>query len=145
MTIVNFTPLTGLVGGLLIDTGASLLLWLNGRIAGISGIVSGALARPGPDRIWRWLFLLGMLAGAAFEFWLWPGQRAFHSGLPWPVLLLAGLLVGLGTNLGGGCTSGHGVCGLARFSPRSLIAVPTFIATGVLTVFVVRHLFGVGS
>lgn len=145
MTIVHFTPISGLIGGVLIGASSSLLLWLNGRIAGISGIVTGALARPSEDSAWRWLFLVGMLVGAVVEFWLWPGNRAFDGGLPWPVFLLAGVLVGFGTNLGSGCTSGHGVCGLARLSPRSLVAVLTFMATGTLTVFIVRHIFGAGS
>ena len=145
MTIVNFTPWTGLIGGLLIGASASLLLWLNGRIAGISGIVAGAAVEPGGDRAWRWLFLAGLLGGAALAFWLVPGSRAFQSDMPWPVFLIAGLVVGFGTRLGSGCTSGHGVCGLGRLSPRSLASVATFMATGVLTVFVIRHLLGVGA
>lgn len=145
MSIVNFTPVSGFAGGLLIGAAASLLLWLNGRIAGISGIVNGALARPGSETTWRWLFLAGLLGGAAIEFWLIPAHRAFESGLSWPMFLLAGVLVGVGTRLGGGCTSGHGVCGLGRLSMRSLVATVTFIATGVLTVFVVRHLLGINS
>lgn len=145
MTIVHFTPVTGLIGGVLIGLSASLLLWLNGRIAGISGIVDGALAAPSGESAWRWLFLLGMLGGGAVEFWLGPGVRGFQTDLPWPVFLLAGGLVGFGTRLGGGCTSGHGVCGLGRLSLRSLAAVLTFMATGTLTVFIVRHVFGVGA
>ncbi|HEX5678932.1 MAG TPA: YeeE/YedE family protein [Alcanivorax sp.] len=144
MTIVNFTPLTGLIGGLLIGASASLLLWLNGRIAGISGIVAGATVESGDDRTWRWLFLVGLLGGAALAFWLVPASRAFQADMPWPVFLVAGLIVGFGTRLGSGCTSGHGVCGLARLSPRSLASVVTFMVTGVLTVFVVRHVLGVG-
>lgn len=143
MTIVNFTPITGVIGGLLIGLSASTLLWLNGRIAGISGIVDGALARPGKETKWRWLFLLGILGGAAIEFWLIPAHRAFHTGLSWPVFLLAGVLVGVGTRLGGGCTSGHGVCGLGRLSTRSLVATVTFLATGAVTVFIVRQVLGV--
>lgn len=145
MTIVNFTPWAGLIGGLLIGASASLLLWLNGRIAGISGIVAGATVEPGGDRAWRWLFLVGLLGGAALAFWLVPGSLAFQSDMPWPVFLVAGLIVGFGTRLGSGCTSGHGVCGLARLSPRSLASVVTFMATGILTVFVIRHLLGVGA
>ena len=118
MTIVNFTPWAGLIGGLLIGASASLLLWLNGRIAGISGIVAGATVEPGGDRAWRWLFLAGLLGGAALAFWLVPGSMAFQSDMPWPVFLVAGLIVGFGTRLGSGCTSGHGVCGLARLSQR---------------------------
>ena len=145
MTIVNFTPWAGLIGGLLIGASASLLLWLNGRIAGISGIVAGATVGPGGDLAWRWLFLAGLLGGAALAFWLVPGSLAFQSDMPWPVFLVAGLIVGFGTRLGSGCTSGHGVCGLARLSPRSLASVATFMATGILTVFVIRHLLGVGA
>ena len=145
MTIVNFTPWAGLIGGLLIGASASLLLWLNGRIAGISGIVAGATVEPGGDRAWRWLLLAGLLGGAALAFWLVPGSLAFQSDMPWPVFLVAGLIVGFGTRLGSGCTSGHGVCGLARLSPRSLASVATFMATGILTVFVIRHLLGVGA
>ena len=145
MTIVNFTPWAGLIGGLLIGASASLLLWLNGRIAGISGIVAGATVEPGGDRAWPWLFLAGLLGGAALAFWLVPGSLAFQSDMPWPVFLVAGLIVGFGTRLGSGCTSGHGVCGLARLSPRSLASVATFMATGILTVFVIRHLLGVGA
>lgn len=145
MTIVNFTPLTGFAGGLLIGIASSVLLWLNGRIAGISGIVDGALAKPGKEAIWRWLFLLGMFGGAGIEFWLIPARRAFETGLSWPVFLLAGVLVGFGTRLGGGCTSGHGVCGLGRLSGRSLVATATFLITGVLTVFIVRHVLGINS
>mgnify|MGYP003148089628 FL=1 len=145
MTIVNFTPWAGLIGGLLIGASASLLLWLNGRIAGISGIVAGATVEPGGDRAWRWLFLAGLLGGAALAFWLVPGSLTFQSDMPWPVFLVAGLIVGFGTRLGSGCTSGHGVCGLARLSPRSLASVATFMATGILTVFVIRHLLGVGA
>lgn len=145
MIIVNFTPMSGFAGGLLIGAAASLLLWLNGRIAGISGIVNGALGRPGRETFWRWLFLLAMLGGAAVEFWLLPAHRAFETSLSWPGFLLAGFLVGVGTRLGGGCTSGHGVCGLGRLSARSLAATSTFIATGILTVFIVRHVLGIGS
>lgn len=143
MNIVHFTPFYGLAGGLLIGTAASLLLWLNGRIAGISGILAGVLMRPGNEAGWRWLFLAGMLGGASIEFWLIPARRAFETGLSWPMFLLAGVLVGIGTRLGGGCTSGHGVCGLGRLSARSLVATATFLITGVVTVFLVRHVFGV--
>ena len=143
MTIINFTPVSGLIGGLFIGVSATLLLWLNGEIAGVSGIVDGALHRPNKASTQDWLFLLGLLGGAAIEFWLVPGHRAFHAALPWPVFLLAGLLVGYGTAMGCGCTSGHGVCGLGRLSMRSLVATLTFMATGTLTVFILRHLFGV--
>ena len=139
MNIVDFTPASGFIGGLFIGVSSSLLLWMNGRIAGISGIVDGALARPAGEAAWRWLFIAGLLGGAAIEFWLIPGHRAFVSPLSWPVFLIAGVLVGFGTRLGSGCTSGHGVCGISRFSTRSLAAVATFMFTAARTVLVVRH------
>ena len=143
MNIVDFTPASGFIGGLFIGIASSLLLWMNGRIAGISGIFNGAMARSSGDATWRWLFIAGLLGGAAIEFWLVPGQRAFASSLSWPVFLIAGVLVGFGTRLGSGCTSGHGVCGLGRLSARSLAATLTFLVTGAATVFIVWQLLGV--
>lgn len=131
--------LPSLAGGLLIGLSAALLILLNGRVAGISGLVAG-LARPGGRRLADAAFLLGLILGAPLLALLtghWPEMR-IAAGLP--VLALAGLLVGFGTRLGSGCTSGHGVCGLARLSPRSLAAVLVFLATGVLTVSAVRVL-----
>lgn len=126
-----------IIGGALIGLSASLYWSLNGRIAGISGILGGALQSRGADRSGRVAFLLGLLlAGIGFAVFT---NRIALPPLPLLPLAAAGLLVGLGTRLGGGCTSGHGVCGLSRFSPRSLAAVLTFMATGALTVFVVRH------
>ena len=129
--------LPALGGGLLIGLSAAMLLLLNGRIAGISGLVAG-LARPGA----RWradaAFLIGLVLGPPLFALLaghWPVMRIAAG---WPVLALAGLLVGFGTRLGSGCTSGHGVCGLARLSPRSMVAVLVFLATGMLTVALVR-------
>lgn len=129
----------GLVGGLLIGISALLLLAFNGRIAGISGIAGGLAfdAKTG-DRSWRGLFLLGLLAGAALAALL-PIPAPAASMLHWLPLAGAGLLVGFGTRLGMGCTSGHGICGLARLSKRSFVAVLTFMAFGFLTVFVIRH------
>jgi uncharacterized membrane protein YedE/YeeE len=131
----------GLTGGLLIGLAAALLLLVNGRIAGISGILGGLLTANSPsERFWRGAFIIGLVCGAAIYSWL-------HGGLPLQLqagnslLLLAGVLVGFGTRLGSGCTSGHGVCGLARRSPRSLSATATFIACGMLTVYVMRHVF----
>lgn len=129
--------LLAILGGALIGLSASLFWTLNQRVAGISGILSGALLRQTAERWVSVAFLIGLLiAGVAFA--------AFSNRVPVPTLPLlplaaAGLLVGFGTRLGGGCTSGHGVCGLSRFSVRSLVAVVTFMATGVITVFVVRH------
>ncbi|MFC6739640.1 YeeE/YedE family protein [Methylobacterium tardum] len=133
------TYLPALAGGLLIGLSATLLLLLNGRIAGISGLVAG-LGRPGARRWTDAAFLLGLALGPPLFALLagqWPQMR-IAAGLP--VLALAGLLVGFGTRLGSGCTSGHGVCGLARLSPRSIVAVLVFLATGMLTVAAVRGL-----
>lgn len=139
---------SALLGGMLIGLAASLLLLLNGRIAGISGILAGTLRGPGreaPARSWLasdWpvgaLFLLGLLLGPPLYrlgFGAWPALRLEASA---GLLVVAGLLVGIGTRLGSGCTSGHGVCGLARLSPRSLVAVGVFLATAVVTVFLQR-------
>lgn len=132
--------LAGLAGGVLIGLSATLLLWLNGRIAGISGIAGGALFGPRGERAWRLTFLAGLVLAGALTMHAMAGGRPLPGPTASPLLLVAaGLLVGYGTSLGGGCTSGHGVCGLARLSKRSLVAVPVFIATAMLTVFVVRH------
>jgi len=137
----QFTPWPSLAGGALIGLAAGGLVLLCGRIAGISGIIGGLL-RPRPGEIgWRAAFLAGLLVAP----WLWRGVVALPAaviGTPWWMLLPAGLLVGFGTRLGSGCTSGHGVCGLARLSPRSLAAVVSFMAAGFLTVFTVRHVLG---
>jgi uncharacterized protein len=131
--------LAPLGGGALIGASAALLLLANGRIAGISGIVGGLLGPAGRDSVWRAAFLVGLLLGPVL-FRLaaghWPEVRIEAA---WPAIAVAGLLVGYGTRLGSGCTSGHGVCGLARLSPRSAAAVATFMATAIVTVFLVRH------
>lgn len=131
----------GLVGGLFIGAASVLLLLLNGRIAGISGILGQIItASPLAERGWRLAFIFGLVAGAAL-------YSAFTGGLSLQLqasgskLIVAGLLVGFGTRIGSGCTSGHGVCGLARRSPRSMAATLLFIAAAVITVFVTRHLF----
>jgi uncharacterized membrane protein YedE/YeeE len=141
--MTHFTPYTALGGGVLIGAAAVLLLYLNGRIAGISGILNGALARHKGDTAWRVAFLLGMMAGGGAFWWLTPHAFEPRQGFPVPMLLVAGFLVGFGTRLGSGCTSGHGVCGLGRRSLRSLVATATFVGFGMLTVYVTRHLLGV--
>lgn len=143
MTIdwLHFTPMSALLGGALIGLSAALLLLLNGRIAGISGIVGGLLQGPKKDDVaWRVAFVLGLIAAPLL-------YQAF-SALPESIietgdasLIVAGLLVGLGSRLGSGCTSGHGVCGISRLSPRSIVATMTFMATGFMTVYVMRHLW----
>ena len=133
--------LAGLLGGVLIGLSASLLLLLNGRIAGISGIVNGLTGpRPQDDWAWRAAFLLGLTGAGGIAMHLL-GQRASSPAPLW-ALLLAGVLVGFGTSLGNGCTSGHGVCGLGRLSKRSFVAVMTFMATAIATVGVVRLMGG---
>ena len=138
----NFTPVSALGGGVLIGLASVWLLAANGRIAGVSGIlhglVGGMSAQPPGDRAWRAAFVAGLIvAGFAWHF-LVGGFPSREIGLGW--VAAAGLLVGFGTRLGGGCTSGHGVCGLGRFSLRSLVAVIVFMAAGMAATFVVRHL-----
>jgi len=138
----NFTPVSALIGGGLIGLSAAILLAVNGRLAGISGIMAGLVPPSRDDATWRVLFIVGLLGGAAA--WLVAsGGPAIEFDVGWPVVVIGGLLVGVGTRIGAGCTSGHGVCGLARLSPRSIVATGTFVGVGALTVFVSRHLIGV--
>jgi uncharacterized membrane protein YedE/YeeE len=138
--MTDFTPWTALAGGALIGLSAALLLWFNGRIAGVSSIAAGLLG--GSGRVWRLLFLAGLVLGAALFGALGPPTTAPRPSPGTALLIAAGLLVGYGTSWSGGCTSGHGVCGLARLSLRSLVAVGVFLLTAIATVFVVRHLPG---
>ena len=138
---LHFTPWASLAGGILIGLAAALLLLANGRVAGISGILGGLLRPARGDLAWRVAFLAGLFLAPLV--WLtlrvMPPAQIDHS----PALLaLAGLLVGLGTRFGSGCTSGHGVCGIARLSPRSLTATACFMVAGIVTVFIVRHVLG---
>ena len=140
----NFTPLPSLIGGVLIGLASVWLLAANGRIAGVSGILHGLFAQPPGDRLWRLFFILGLVtAGIAWHAYAGPAPAREGFGLGWAAA--AGLLVGFGTRIGGGCTSGHGVCGLGRLSLRSLVAVAIFMATGVVTAVIVRHVIGVAS
>lgn len=140
-----FTPWSSLAGGVLIGLAASMFVLLNGRIAGISGVLGGLLGGPfrppRGDVAWRLAFVAGLVAAplAYLVVGAWPALR-IDAG--WGTVVAAGLLVGVGTRYGGGCTSGHGVCGLSRFSPRSLVATLAFMAAGFVTVFVVRHMAG---
>ncbi len=139
---LHFTPWSALAGGALIGLAAALYVLFNGRIAGISGLLGSLLARGGEGRGEKALFLLGLLLAPL----LWQVFAAlpvieFQGG--WLSLLLAGLLVGVGTRYGAGCTSGHGVCGISRLSPRSLVATLAFMASGFATVYVLRHGLGV--
>jgi len=135
---IHFTPWTSLAGGLLIGLAAAVFVLFNGRIAGISGILGGLL-RPAPgDSAWRLAFLAG-LAAAPLVYALFAPLPAMRIDAGDGTLVAAGLLVGIGTRYGAGCTSGHGVCGLSRLSPRSLAATLSFMLAGFITVFVLRH------
>lgn len=129
----DFTPISALVGGVIIGLSATLLLVGSGRIAGISGILGGLLVPTRGDRLWRGLFMLGLLIAGGVAAAVAP-ESIGSSPRSLPVLAAAGLLVGVGTRIGNGCTSGHGVCGISRLSPRSLVATITFIAAGMLVV-----------
>jgi uncharacterized membrane protein YedE/YeeE len=135
----SFTPISALLGGALIGLAAALLLLLNGRIAGISGILGGLLERGATDRGERLAFLGGLIAGPVLFAWV-VARPAISIDASAVTIIAAGLLVGYGTRLGGGCTSGHGVCGVARLSPRSLIATAVFMAAGIAAVYAMRHL-----
>ena len=137
----SFTPWSALIGGLIIGIAAAMLALLNGRVAGISGIVGGLLRPSFPDDTWRAAFIAGLIAA--------PLLYATFASLPpiivesgYPMLVIAGLLVGVGTRYGAGCTSGHGVCGLSRLSLRSILATVVFMLAGFATVYVVRHVIG---
>lgn len=133
-----FEPLNGLTGGILIGLSVVLLLFTLGRIAGISGIVAGALTQRGPEQYWRLAFLAGMFLAAIFyKAFLGGFEVQTQLGSGW--MIVAGLLVGFGTRLGSGCTSGHGVAGLSRLSPRSIVATLTFMAAAVVTTNIIRH------
>lgn len=136
-----FEYTTPLIGGLLIGTAAVALLLFLGRIAGIAGIAWGAISAQ-PDNAWRWLFIVGLIAGPALYHTLAQVPNPIPSALPWWQAVAGGLLVGFGVKLGNGCTSGHGVCGIGRLSMRSLAATITFMLTGIATVYVIRHLLG---
>jgi uncharacterized membrane protein YedE/YeeE len=132
-------PLLSILGGALIGLSAVLLMAFHGRIAGISGILAGVLPPVSADWGWRAAFLAGAIAAPAVLFALSGQTIAFESPVPIAFVVVGGLLVGIGTYLGSGCTSGHGVCGIARLSPRSILATATFMAAAVLTVYIIRH------
>ncbi|WP_372998077.1 YeeE/YedE family protein [Marinobacter sp.] len=138
----NFTPWSALAGGILVGIAAASFLLLNGRIAGISGILGGLLAPAKGDIAWRVAFLGGLI-GAPLVWLTATELPAIEIEAGYPALIIAGLLVGIGTRYGSGCTSGHGVCGLSRLSIRSLAATLSFMAAGFVTVYIIRHLLGV--
>lgn len=139
-----FTPISSLIGGALIGASAVLLMFSIGRIAGISGIVAGAAMEKGWERNWRLLFVLGLFAGAAL---IAVSTGVLADSVPvasTPMMVIGGIVVGFGARLGSGCTSGHGVCGISRLSARSIVATCTFMASGMVTVFILRHVLGEG-
>lgn len=139
---MSFTPIPSLLGGIILGLAAALYVLLHGRILGISGIISGLLHPKLSDSAWRVSLVLGILSApflAALFFGIFPVIE-IESG--WVTIVIAGLLVGFGTQYGSGCTSGHGICGLSRLSPRSLVATLAFMGAGFITVFVIRHLLG---
>jgi uncharacterized membrane protein YedE/YeeE len=145
MEIINFTPISSLIGGGLIGLAAAFLLVAKGRIAGISGIAGGIIYPESKgDMAWRIAFVAGLILGGLIYQWsnIGVGVEHIQAMASTPTLIVAGLLVGIGTQIGTGCTSGHGICGLARRSPRSLVATLSFMGSALVTVFIVRHLVG---
>lgn len=144
--MTEFTPLSGFIGGLMIGAAALIVLLAQGRIAGISGLLGTAM-QPNPEggRGWRIAFLIGLPAGALIYDVITGGGLQVQPQVGLPLMLLGGLLVGFGTRMGNGCTSGHGVCGIARLSNRSILATATFMLVAALTVFVIRHVLVAGG
>jgi uncharacterized membrane protein YedE/YeeE len=140
--MVNFTPLSAAIGGGLIGLSAVSLMLLTGRIAGISGIFGGLLDLKNDDKGWRFAFIAGLILAPLIAGWIGHAMPPPQMPASWTVIIAAGLLVGFGTRLGGGCTSGHGICGIARLSDRSIAATAIFMLTAVATVAVTRHMFG---
>jgi len=140
---LDFTPGPALLGGLLLGLAAALYVNLHGRILGISGIISGLLLRKSGDAIWRLSMVLGLLTSPLWAAWLFGINPIQVIDADWMAIIIAGLLVGFGSAYGSGCTSGHGICGLSRLSPRSVVATLSFMLAGFITVFVIRHMIGV--
>ncbi len=138
----NFTPVASLVGGVLIGLAGAAMLFFNAKIAGISGIFGGLLQTKRGDTLWRLLFVAGLLSGGVLISIFHPETLEFSIDRSMPAVIVAGLLVGFGARLGNGCTSGHGVCGIGRLAPRSIVASATFIVTGAGAAIVVNHYFG---
>lgn len=137
-SLAPFDPVSAAIGGALIGLATTLLMWLTGRIAGISGILGDLVDLAGGDRAWRLAFVAGLIAAPLA--YAATGHALHAPAMPgWPMIVVAGLLVGFGTRLGSGCTSGHGICGIARLSPRSLAATVTFMVVAMLVVAVMRH------
>lgn len=142
--MTEFTPYSALAGGALIGLAAVLMMAFNGRISGISGMFHNAVSQA-DGRAWRLLFLLGLVLGGWLYTALFPGDISAREGFPVSLLVFGGFVVGFGTQLGSGCTSGHGVCGISRLSIRSIVATGVFMLTGFISAFILRHLLGVGA
>lgn len=139
----NFTPYLSLAGGVLIGISASILMYLNGRIAGISGIVAGVFnAASIAEKAWRLAFVIGLVIGGAIYMHFFPITIAPRELMSTKLLIVGGLVIGFGTAMGSGCTSGHGICGVSRFSLRSLVATATFLLSGIVTVYVFKQIIG---
>ncbi len=136
----NFTPVSAFIGGVTIGTAASLLLLLNGRICGVSGIFGGLLHFKKGESLWRFSFVAGLLSGGVLLLIYHPASVAISIPYSGTTVMLAGLLVGIGTRMGSGCTSGHGICGVSRLAPRSLVATAVFLTCGSLTAIVVNQI-----
>lgn len=140
--MANFTPLSAAIGGALIGLSAVLLMLLTGRLAGISGIFGGLLDLRGEDKAWRIAFIAGLILAPVIGGWIGYGMAPPKLPANWVIITAAGLLVGFGTRLGGGCTSGHGICGIGRLSMRSIAATIVFMTTAVITVAITHHVLG---
>jgi uncharacterized membrane protein YedE/YeeE len=141
-TMTEFTPVSALIGGALIGLSAAMLMLFTGRIAGISGIFGGCMTAPANDRNWRLAFVAGLIVAPLVTALVDLPLTLPRMPANWGVVIAAGLLVGFGSRLGSGCTSGHGICGIARLSPRSIAATAIFMATAMIVVFVMRHVIG---
>ena len=138
----SFTPIPSLLGGIILGVAAALYVLFHGRILGISGIISGLLRPKSGDRAWRMALILGLLTAPLLAALFFEIRPIVEVEAEWLAVVIAGLLVGFGTQYGSGCTSGHGICGLSRLSPRSLVATVSFMTAGFLIVFVLRHVIG---
>jgi len=135
----NFTPYASAFGGILIGISASILMYLNGRVAGISGIISGAFSSSSIfEKLWRLAFLAGLIGGGYIYSLFFPISIAPQENITTTLLIIGGITIGIGTSMGSGCTSGHGICGVSRFSLRSILATATFLTSGIITVYLVK-------
>jgi uncharacterized membrane protein YedE/YeeE len=140
--VENFTPIPSLIGGIIIGIASAIMLLYVGKIAGISGIFGGLLNAKRGDTAWRGMFVAGLLVGGLILLVAYPDSLSIHVDRSMAAVIVAGLLVGIGSRLGSGCTSGHGVCGVGRFAPRSLVSVGVFMSTGAAAAIIVNHLLG---